>query len=146
MLAALALGDLFQHEGLARTTDAISACRALVNLLEDQPTEEMKVVAVCALQNLVMYSRSNKRAVAEAGGIQVVLDLIGSSDPETAIQAAIFIKLLFSNHTIQEYASGETVRALTDVIVPRLFTRSDFVMPIPLSTMVRVLLVLSGIR
>eukprot|EP01018_Ginkgo_biloba_P037971 Gb_38411 [translate_table: standard] len=116
LLAALALGDLFQHEGLARTTDAISACRALVNLLEDQPTEEMKVVAVCALQNLVMYSRSNKRAVAEAGGIQVVLDLIGSSDPETAIQAAIFIKLLFSNHTIQEYASGETVRALTVAI------------------------------
>jgi hypothetical protein len=25
----------------------------------------------------------------------------------------MFIKLLFSNHTIQEYASSETVRAIT---------------------------------
>ncbi|KAK9949680.1 hypothetical protein M0R45_005197 [Rubus argutus] len=81
------------------------------------PTEEMKVVAICALQNLVMYSRSNKRAVAEAGGVQVVLDLIGSSDPDTSIQAAMFIKLLFSNHTIQEYASSETVRADNSLLV-----------------------------
>ncbi|KAG8383483.1 hypothetical protein BUALT_Bualt04G0018000 [Buddleja alternifolia] len=116
LLATLALGDLFQNEALARTADAVSACRALVNLLEDQPTEEMKVVAICALQNLVMYSRSNKRAVAEAGGVQVVLDLIGSSDPETSMQAAMFIKLLFSNNTIQEYASSETVRAITAAI------------------------------
>ncbi|KAK6924124.1 C2 domain [Dillenia turbinata] len=116
LLATLALGDLFQNETLARTTDAVSACRALVNVLEDQPTEEMKVVAICALQNLVMYSRSNKRAVAEAGGVQVVLDLIGSSDPDTSVQAAMFVKLLFSNHTIQEYASSETVRAITAAI------------------------------
>ncbi|PIA48029.1 hypothetical protein AQUCO_01400549v1 [Aquilegia coerulea] len=116
LLATLALGDLFQNEGLARTTDAVSACRALVNLLEDQPTEEMKVVAICALQNLVMYSRSNKRAVAEAGGVQVVLDLISTSDPDTSVQAAMFVKLLFSNHTIQEYASSETVRAITAAI------------------------------
>ena len=66
-----------------------------MNLLEDQPTEEMKVVSICALQNLVMYSRSNKLVVAEASGIQVVLDLISSSDPDTAIQAVIFIKLMF---------------------------------------------------
>ncbi|GAA0155611.1 hypothetical protein LIER_13301 [Lithospermum erythrorhizon] len=116
LLATLALGDLFQNESLARSADAVSACRALVNLLEDQPTEEIKVVAICALQNLVMYSRSNKRAVAEAGGVQVLLDLIGSSDPETSVQAAMFIKLLFSNNTIQEYASSETVRAITAAI------------------------------
>lgn len=116
LLAILALGDLFQNEALARSTDAVSACRALVNVLEEQPTEEMKVVAICALQNLVMYSRSNKRAVAEAGGVQVVLDLIGSSDPDTSVQAAMFVKLLFSNHTIQEYASSETVRAITAAI------------------------------
>ncbi|KAJ1412862.1 C2 domain [Sesbania bispinosa] len=116
LLATLALGDLFQNEGLARTSDAVSACRALVNVLEDQPTEEMKVVAICALQNLVMYSRSNKRAVAEAGGVQVILDLIGSSEPETSVQAAMFVKLLFSNNTIQEYASSETVRAITATI------------------------------
>ncbi|KAG5245213.1 protein CELLULOSE SYNTHASE INTERACTIVE [Salix suchowensis] len=116
LLATLALGDLFQNEGLARSTDSVSACRALVNVLEEQPTEEMKVVAICALQNLVMYSRSNKRAVAEAGGVQVVLDLIGSSDPDTSVQAAMFVKLLFSNNTIQEYASSETVRAITAAI------------------------------
>ncbi|GKV25322.1 hypothetical protein SLEP1_g34777 [Rubroshorea leprosula] len=116
LLATLALGDLFQNEALTRSADAVSACRALVNVLEEQPTEEMKVVAICALQNLVMYSRSNKRAVAEAGGVQVVLDLIGSSDPETSIQAAMFVKLLFSNNTIQEYASSETVRAITAAI------------------------------
>ncbi|KAJ6289025.1 hypothetical protein OIU76_024922 [Salix suchowensis] len=117
LLATLALGDLFQNEGLARSADAVSACRALVNVLEEQPTEEMKVVAICALQNLVMYSRSNKRAVAEAGGVQVVLDVIGSSDPDTSVQAAMFVKLLFSNHTIQEYASSETVRAITAHII-----------------------------
>lgn len=116
LLATLALGDLFQNETLARSADAVSACRALVNLLEDQPTEEMKVVAICALQNLVTYSRANKRAVAEAGGVQVILDLIGSSDPETSIQASMFIKHLFSNNTIQEYASSETVRAITAAI------------------------------
>ncbi|XP_074321209.1 protein CELLULOSE SYNTHASE INTERACTIVE 1-like isoform X2 [Silene latifolia] len=116
LLATLALGNLFQNEALARSADAVSACRALVNLLEDQPTEEMKVVAICALQNLVTCSRSNKRAVAEAGGVQVILDLIGSSDPDTLIQAAMFIKLLFSNNTIQEYASSETVRAITAAI------------------------------
>ncbi|XP_048335509.2 protein CELLULOSE SYNTHASE INTERACTIVE 1 [Ziziphus jujuba] len=116
LLATLALGDLFQNESLARSADAVSACRALVNVLEEQPTEEMKVVAICALQNLVMYSRSNKRAVAEAGGVQVLLDLIGSSDPDTSVQAAMFIKLLFSNNTIQEYASSETVRAITAAI------------------------------
>ncbi|GLU13161.1 hypothetical protein SLE2022_298070 [Rubroshorea leprosula] len=125
LLATLALGDLFQNEALARSTDAVSACRALVNVLEEQPTEEMKVVAICALQNLVMYSRSNKRAVAEAGGVQVVLDLIGSSDPETSIQAAMFVKLLFSNHTIQEYASSETVRAITAAIEKDLWATAN---------------------
>ncbi|XP_042411245.1 protein CELLULOSE SYNTHASE INTERACTIVE 1-like [Zingiber officinale] len=116
MLAALALGDLFQNEGLARTTDAVLACRALINLLEDHPTEEMKVVALCALQNLVSYSRSNKRAVAEAGGVQVVLELINSSNPDTSVQAAMFVKLLFSTQTIQEYASSDTVTAITAMI------------------------------
>ncbi|GJY76843.1 NF-X1-type zinc finger protein NFXL1 [Tanacetum coccineum] len=66
----------------------------------------MKVVAICAIQNLVMYSCSNKRAVAEAGGVQVILDLIGSSDTDASVQAAMFIKLLFSNNTIQEMPSA----------------------------------------
>ncbi|KAG0477945.1 hypothetical protein HPP92_012664 [Vanilla planifolia] len=125
LLAALALGDLFQNEGLARTTDAASACRALVNLLEEQPTEEMKVVAICALQNLVMYSRANKRAVAEAGGVQVILDLISAGLTDTSVQAAMFIKLLFSNHTIQEYASSESVRSITAAIEKDLWTNGS---------------------
>nr|KAJ0212002.1 hypothetical protein LSAT_V11C400217850 [Lactuca sativa] len=61
--------------------------------------------------------RSNKRAVAEAGGVQVVLDLIGSGDTDTLIQATMFINLLFSNKTIQEYASSETVRAITECYI-----------------------------
>lgn len=113
ILAALALGDLFQNDGLSRTTDAVSACRALVSQLEDQPSEEMKMIAVCALQNLVMHSRSNKRAVAEAGGVQVLQELLSSSNSETAGQAAALIKLLFSNNTVQEYATSEIIRALT---------------------------------
>ncbi|XP_024360310.1 protein CELLULOSE SYNTHASE INTERACTIVE 1 isoform X2 [Physcomitrium patens] len=112
LLAALALGDLFQHEGLSRSSDAVSACRALVNLLEDQPTEEMKVVSVCALQNVVVSSRANKRAVAEAGGVQVVQELLASSNSESVGQAAILIGQLFANHTIQEYASSEMILAL----------------------------------
>ncbi|KAL5982783.1 Protein CELLULOSE SYNTHASE INTERACTIVE 3 [Asimina triloba] len=113
LLAALALGDLFQQEGLARASDAVSACRALVSLLEDQPTEDMKMVAICALQNLVMNSRTNRRAVAEAGGILVIQELLLSPNPEVVGQAALLIKFLFSNHTLQEYVSNELIRSLT---------------------------------
>ncbi|KAH7284763.1 hypothetical protein KP509_34G069600 [Ceratopteris richardii] len=113
ILAALALGDLFQNDALARHADAVSACRALVSQLEDQPSEEMKMIAICALQNLVMHSRSNKRALAEAGGVQVLQELLNSSNSETAGQAAGLIKLLFSNNTVQEYATSEIIRALT---------------------------------
>ncbi|KAJ4967042.1 hypothetical protein NE237_018891 [Protea cynaroides] len=113
LLAALALGDLSQHEGLARASDSVSACRALVSLLEDQPTEDMKMVAICALQNLVVHSRTNRRAVAEAGGILVIQELLLSQTSEVAAQAAHLIKFLFSNHTLQEYVSNELIRSLT---------------------------------
>ncbi|KAJ0025910.1 hypothetical protein Pint_08140 [Pistacia integerrima] len=113
LLAALALGDLSQHEGLARASDSVSACRALISLLEDQTTEEMKMVAICALQNFVMNSRTNRRAVAEAGGILVVQELLLSPNAEVAGQAALLIKFLFSNHTLQEYVSNELIRSLT---------------------------------
>ncbi|XP_057858673.2 protein CELLULOSE SYNTHASE INTERACTIVE 1 isoform X1 [Cryptomeria japonica] len=116
LLATLALGDIFQSDGLARTTDAVSACRALVSLLEDQPNEEMTMVAICALQNLVMHSRTNRRAVAEAGGILVVQEILSSNNSEMAGQAALLIKFLFSNHTLQEYVSSELVRALTGAL------------------------------
>jgi len=112
-LATLALGDLFQHEVLARASDAVPACRALTSLLEDQLTEEMKMVAICALQNLVMHSRTNRRAVAEAGGILVVQELLLSQNTDVTGQAALLIKYLFSNHTLQEYVSNELVRSLT---------------------------------
>ncbi|XP_073013308.1 protein CELLULOSE SYNTHASE INTERACTIVE 3 [Typha latifolia] len=112
-LATLALGDLFQHNVLARASDAVSACRALISLLEDQPTEEMTMVAICALQSLVMHSRTNRRAVAEAGGILVVQELLLSPNAEVAGQAALLIKYLFSNHTLQEYVSNELIRSLT---------------------------------
>ncbi|XP_065012176.1 protein CELLULOSE SYNTHASE INTERACTIVE 3-like [Musa acuminata AAA Group] len=112
-LVTLALGNLFQHDSLARASDSVSACRALISLLEDQPTEEMKVVAICALQSLVMHSRTNRRAVAEAGGILVVQELLLSPNTDVAGQAALLIKYLFSNHTLQEYVSNELIRSLT---------------------------------
>jgi len=101
LLATLALGDLFQHDGLARTIDAVSACRGMVSLLEDQPTEEMTMVAICSLQNLVMHSRKNKRVVVEAGGILVVQELLSSNNSEMTWKAALLIKFMFSNHTLQ---------------------------------------------
>lgn len=113
LLATLALGDLSQHAGHARASDSVSACRALISLLEDEATEEMKMVAICALQNFVMHSRTNRRAVAEAGGILVVQELLLSPTPEISGQAALLIKFLFSNHTLQEYVSNELIRSLT---------------------------------
>ena len=113
LLATLALGDLSQHAGHARASDSVSACRALISLLEDEATEEMKMVAICALQNFVMHSRTNRRAVAEAGGILVVQELLLSPSPEISGQAALLIKFLFSNHTLQEYVSNELIRSLT---------------------------------
>lgn len=113
-LVTLALGDIFQHEALARASDSVSACRALVSLLEDQPTDDMTMVAICALQSLVMHSRTNRRAVAEAGGILVVQELLLSPNIDIAGQAALLIQYLFSNHTLQEYVSNELIRTLTE--------------------------------
>ncbi|XP_057795726.1 protein CELLULOSE SYNTHASE INTERACTIVE 3 isoform X2 [Salvia miltiorrhiza] len=122
LLAALALGDLSQHEGLARASVSVSACRALVSLLQDQPTEEMKMVSVCALQNFVVRSRSNRRAVAEAGGVLVIQELVMSPDPELVGQASLLIKFLFSNHTLQEYVSTELIRSLTAALERELWS------------------------
>jgi len=113
LLAALALGDLSQHEVIARSTDSVSACRALISLLDAHPTAEMRMVAICALQNFVMFSRPNRRAVAEAGGIVVIQEQLLSSNADVAIQAAFLIRFLFSNHTLQEYVSDELIRSLT---------------------------------
>ncbi|KAK2995679.1 hypothetical protein RJ640_006139 [Escallonia rubra] len=122
LLAALALGDLSQHEGLARASDSVSACRALIGLLEDEATEEMKMVAICALQNFVVHSRTNRRAVAEAGGILVIQELLLSINSEVAGQAALLIKFLFSNHTLQEYVSNELIRSLTAALEKELWS------------------------
>lgn len=122
LLAALAIGDLSQQEGLARSTDSVSACRVLVSLLEDQPSEEMTMVTICALQNFVMNSRTNRRAVAEAGGILIVQELLLSTSADVAGQAAMLIRFLFSNHTLQEYVSNELVRSLTAALERELWS------------------------
>ncbi|GAV71945.1 C2 domain-containing protein/Arm domain-containing protein/V-ATPase_H_N domain-containing protein [Cephalotus follicularis] len=124
LLAALALGDLSQHEGLARASDSVSACRALISILEDQPTEEMIMVSICALQNFVMHSRTNRRAVAEAGGILVIQELLQSPNPEISGQAALLIRFLFCNHTLQEYVSNELIRSLTAALERELWSRA----------------------
>ncbi|KAF8404071.1 hypothetical protein HHK36_008948 [Tetracentron sinense] len=126
LLAALALGDLSQREGLARASDSVSACRALISLLEDQPTEEMTMVAICALQNFVMHSRTNRRAVAEAGGILVIQELLLAPNSEVSGQAALLIKFLFSNHTLQEYVSNELIRSLTGKFLLKQFGYTFF--------------------
>ncbi|KAL6870810.1 hypothetical protein ACP4OV_014658 [Aristida adscensionis] len=123
-LVTLALGDIFQHEALARASDSVSACRALVSLLEDQPTDDMTMVAICALQSLVMHSRTNRRAVAEAGGILVVQELLLSPNVDISGQAALLIKYLFSNHTLQEYVSNELIRTLTAALERELLSAS----------------------
>ncbi|GER37031.1 armadillo/beta-catenin-like repeat and C2domain-containing protein [Striga asiatica] len=102
LLAALALGDLSQHEGLARASDSAAACRALVEVLRLQRTEEMKMVAVCALHNFVMKSRSNRRAVAEAGGVESVQEMLLCPNPELSTATANeevlrTINVVFSN-------------------------------------------------
>jgi hypothetical protein len=91
----LALGDIFQHDALARASDSVSACRALVSLLEDQPIYDKTMVSICALQNLVMHSRTNRRAVAEAGGILVVQEFLLSPNVDISVQAALLIKYLY---------------------------------------------------
>ncbi|XP_062197022.1 protein CELLULOSE SYNTHASE INTERACTIVE 3-like isoform X2 [Phragmites australis] len=123
-LVTLALGDIFQHEALARASDSVSACHALVSLLEDQPTDDMTMVAICALQSLVMHSRTNRRAVAEAGGILVVQELLLSPNVDISGQAALLIKYLFSNHTLQEYMSNELIRSLTAALERELLSTS----------------------
>lgn len=124
LLAVLALGNLSQREGLARASDSVTACRALISLLEDQPTEEMTMVAVCALQNFVMHSKTNRRAVAEAGGILVIQELLLSAHSDIAGQAALLIKFLFSNHTLTEYVSNELIRSLTAALERELWATS----------------------
>lgn len=124
LLAVLALGNLSQREGLARASDSVTACRALISLLEDQPTEEMTMVAVCALQNFVMHSKTNRRAIAEAGGILVIQELLLSAHSDIAGQAALLIKFLFSNHTLTEYVSNELIRSLTAALERELWATS----------------------
>ncbi|XP_042411508.1 protein CELLULOSE SYNTHASE INTERACTIVE 3 isoform X1 [Zingiber officinale] len=121
-LVTLALGNLFQHDTLARASASAAACHALITLLEDQPKEDMKVVAICALQSLVMHSRTNRRAVAEAGGILVIQELLMSQNTEVAGQSALLIKYLFSNHTLQEYVSNELIRSLTAALEKELWS------------------------
>ncbi|XP_024541091.1 protein CELLULOSE SYNTHASE INTERACTIVE 1 [Selaginella moellendorffii] len=123
LLAALALGDLFQNDTLCKSTDAVSACRALVSLLEGQHNEEIQMVAICALQNLVVNSRPNKRAVAEAGGVQALQELVATASSDTAVQAAALIRILFSNYTIQEFASIEVIQALLALLEKDLWSR-----------------------
>ncbi|KAK8502463.1 hypothetical protein V6N12_020055 [Hibiscus sabdariffa] len=80
------------------------------------------MVAICALQNFVMRSRTNRRVVAEAGGILVMQELLLSPNAEVASQAALLIKFLFSNHTLQEYVSNELIRSLTAALERELWS------------------------
>jgi len=89
-----------------------SACRILVEALEVEQTEEMKVTALRALGYLMMNSESNKRKVVEDGGVMVLVDLMSSSNHQTCVQAAMFIQRLFSDDTIHEFATNDLVRVI----------------------------------
>lgn len=113
LLVAMALGDISQHEGLAKATDSAVACRALISLIEEEPSEEMQMVVLCALGNFAMYSRTSRKAMVEAGGVCLLQEILRSCNPQVSTQAALMIKSLFSNHTLQEYVSSEIIKSLT---------------------------------
>eukprot|EP00250_Pteridium_aquilinum_P022148 c25309_g1_i1 orf=408-6686(-) len=114
LLSVLAIGDLFQQAGIPpSSSDVVLACQALIGILEGHPPEDMKTVALRALQNLLTNGRANRRALAEAGVVDLVRNFLCSSNKETAGQAATLTKLLFSTQSIQEHASVEMVRALS---------------------------------
>ncbi|CAI5537575.1 unnamed protein product [Closterium sp. Naga37s-1] len=117
LLAALALGDLFQETSVAlKTVDLTGACRALVALMAERASEDLVMVALCGLQNLVASSRANKRAVADAGGFGVLVELLTGGSAEVTSQAANLVRLMLNNHTVQEYATPELVSSMTGVI------------------------------
>lgn len=113
LLMAMALGDISQHEGLAKATESAFACRALVGLIEDEPSDEMQMVVICALGNFAMHSRTSRKAVAESGGVFLVQEMLRSCNSQVSTQAALMIRSLFSNHTLQEYISSEIITSLT---------------------------------
>ncbi|KAG7599551.1 C2 domain [Arabidopsis suecica] len=122
ILIAMALGDISQHEGLAKATDSPVACRALISLLEEEPSEEMQMVVMRALGNFAMHSRTSRKAMAEAGGVYWVQEMLRSCNPQVSTQAALIIKSLFSNHTLQEYVSGEIIKSLTNAMEREFWT------------------------
>ncbi|EFH63384.1 hypothetical protein ARALYDRAFT_338989 [Arabidopsis lyrata subsp. lyrata] len=122
ILIAMALGDISQHEGLAKATDSPVACRALISLLEEEPSEEMQMVVIRALGNFAMHSRTSRKAMAEAGGVYLVQEMLKSCNPQVSTQAALIIKSLFSNHTLQEYVSGEIIKSLTNAMEREFWT------------------------
>ncbi|XWS21654.1 hypothetical protein CRYUN_Cryun30bG0073000 [Craigia yunnanensis] len=83
--------------------------RLLEALFNNVRAQEMKVSKTlsCVVELI------GERAVAEAGGILVIQELLLSPNAEVATQAALLIKFLFSNHTLQEYVSNELIRSLT---------------------------------
>lgn len=114
LLSALAIGDLFQQAGLSpSSSDVVLACQALITILEGHPPEDIKIVALRALQNLLANGRANRRALAEAGAVDLIRNFLCSSNKETARQAATLTRLLFSSQTIEEHASIELVRAIS---------------------------------
>ncbi|CAH8355169.1 unnamed protein product [Eruca vesicaria subsp. sativa] len=122
LLVAMALRDISQHEGLAKATDSALACRALISLIVEEPSEGMQMAVMCALGNFAMYSRTSRKAMAEAGGVCLAQEMLRSSNPQVSTQAALMIRSLFSNHTLQEYVSCEIIKSLTAAMERELWT------------------------
>ncbi|KAM7459770.1 hypothetical protein LguiA_036247 [Lonicera macranthoides] len=109
--------------------------RLLEALFNNVRVREMKV-AKYAIAPLAQYlldpqtkSESCRLLAALAlgnSGILVIQELLLSPNAEVATQAALLIKFLFSNHTLQEYVSNELIRSLTGALEKELWSNGTF--------------------
>ncbi|KAH7284075.1 hypothetical protein KP509_34G038500 [Ceratopteris richardii] len=114
ILSALALGDLFQRPVFSSpSSDVVLGCKALMSILQGHSHEDVKTVALRALQNLLANGRANRQALSEAGAIDLVCGLLCSRDRDTAAQAATLAKFLCCGQSVEENASIEVVKALS---------------------------------
>jgi len=120
LLAALALGDLFQENSAvvqqSQQGDLTAVCQALLSLLGDQHSEDLHMVALCGLQNLTQHSRTNKRAVADHGGLTRLMEMLPVASPALCCQAAGLIRLLLNNNTLHDHATPDLLTSLTAVL------------------------------
>jgi hypothetical protein len=90
--------------GLARGRTEVFvrwACQTVANATWVELAEFKQLYPSFKLVNFVMHSRTNRRAVVEAGGNLIVQEFLLSPNVDISGQASLLIKeYLFSNHTL----------------------------------------------